>query len=435
MPKLQVVKLGFYVYNEMTSEEILKDHLLDKINPYGRILLNLRDYLVKYTKTFDKAYILSSSETKKIFPNGTLQGLIRNVSRKEIDIAVQPFLQDELSAKFADFSYPFELLSGTFITQMPEYKPEVLGILKTFSWPLWISVFLILIAMSLLYYTSFKSKYSLDKVSFHSFAVLLRQSSILKPSKTPERLLIYSWVVGAMFICLAYDSVFLSFLAFPPISPIKDTSQLAKSVINGDYHCVTPFTSGYNDLLLTAKEENLRVIGKDIQKNKLTGNHIWIPFLYGNLSQNLAFIVPENVVDILKVGNKFVSEDCFLESMIGMMIQKDFCCKKAIDTFVHKMMASGLYSKYMNDKSFILRLRLLLKYQEKETIKRKLTLTDVAPAFIFLLSGYFISFLVFKVEIWIHPRRRMRHFLKKEEKRKKKIIFKKDFCLSCTERD
>ena len=424
MPKLQVVKLGFYVYNEMTSEEILKDHLLDKINPYGRILLNLRHYLVKYTKTFDKAYILSSSETKKIFPNGTLQGLIRNISQKEIDIAVQPLLQDELSAKFVDFSYPFELLSGTFITQMPEYKPEVLGILKTFSWPLWISVFLILIAMSLLYYTSFKSKYSLDKVSFHSFAVLLRQSSILKPSKTPERLLIYSWVVGAMFICLAYDSVFLSFLTFPPISPVKDVSKLAQNVINGKYHCVTPLLSSYKDQLVTAKEENLRIIGKDIQTNELNKGQIFLDFFHGNLSQNLAFIVSENVVDILSVGNKFISEDRFLESLIAMIVRKDFCCKKAIDMFVHKMIASGLYSKFLKDKSFLFRLPLLLEYQETENTRRKLILTDVGPAFIFLITGYFISFMVFMGEIWVHHKRKM-HRLKKTEKRKK-ILFKND---------
>ena len=70
------------------------------------------------------------------------------------------------------------------------------------------------------------------------------------------------------------------------------------------------------------------------------------------LVKNLAFIVPETVVDILSVGNKFVSKDSFLESMPDMMIRKDFCCKNVIDTFVHKMMAAGLYSKYMSDKSF-----------------------------------------------------------------------------------
>ena len=418
MAKPQVVKLAFLVSSRMMSgglsEKILLEHLSDEDNPYGRILLNLVAYLVKYTKIFDKADILASSERTDLYPNGTLEGLIGNISRKEVDIAVQPFLTDEEDAKFVDFSYPFEMLSATFMTRMPEYKPEPLGILRTFSCPLWIVILLILIAMSLLYYNYFESKYSLDKVSLHTLAILLRQSSILKPSTAAQQLLIYTWVVGAMFICLAYDSVFLSFLAFPPIFPIKDVSQLAESVIKGEYHCVTLVNSAYNDLLAIAKDENLRVIGKDIQTNKLNSDQIWIDFLHGSLNQNLAFIVNENVVDILSVGNKFVSEDRFLESIPAMMIRKDFSCKTIIDTFVHKRMALGLYSKYANDKSFLFRLPLLLKYQEKETIIRKLTLTDVAPAFIFLIAGYFVSFIVFMGEIWMHPRRKMHYFEKRE---------------------
>ena len=429
MAKNQVVKLGYIFSSKMISggfsEKILIDYLSGETEPYGRILLNLREYLVKYTKTFEKVYILPSEENK-IFHNGTLKGVIANISRKEIDIAVQPFPNDELRANFVDFTYPFELLSGTFVTQMPEYKPEVQGIFRTFSLPLWISILLIFITLSLLYYISFKSNYSLDKISLHTFAVLLRQSSILKPSTMAERLLIYSWVVGSMLICLAYDSVFLSFLAFPPIFPIKDVSQLAESVINGDYHCITPSQSSYNYLLTISKEENLRVIGKDIQTNKLRSNQIWIDFLHGNLSQNLAFIVHESVVDTLSVGNKFVSEDRFLECMYAIMIRKDFCCKKVIDTFVHKMMASGLYFKYESDKSFLVRLPLLLKYQEKDITKRKLTLTDVAPAFIVLITGYFISFIVLMGEIWKHSRRKI-HYMEKKKKRMTKILYEKDF--------
>ena len=304
---------------------------------------------------------------------------------------------------------------------MPEYKPEILGILKTFSWQLWIAITLILILISLLYYTNFKNKYTLDKVLLHTFAVLLRQSSIIQPSTTAERLFICSWVVGAMLICFSYDSVFLSFLTFPSIFPIKDVSQLAKSVINGDYHCITPPQSAYNFLLITSKEENLRVIGKDIQANKLNSGQIWDDFLYGNLSQNLAFIVQESVVDILSVGRKFVSDDRFLESMYAMMIRKGICCKEVIETFVHKIMASGLYFKFKNDKSFWIRLPLLLEYQEKETTKRKLTLTDVAPAFIFLLTGYFVSFITLMGEMWIHPRKKI-HCMKKSKKQIPNII-------------
>ena len=131
-----------------------------------------------------------------------------------------------------------------------------------------------------------------------------------------------------MFICLTYDSLFLSFPAFLPIFPIKDVSQLAKSVINGENHCLTPVTSIYAYLFAKSEEESLRIIGKDIQTNNLNHDQIWYNFLNGNINQNLSILIDENVVDILSVGKKFISEDRFLETINAMMVRKDFYCKK-----------------------------------------------------------------------------------------------------------
>ena len=70
------------------------------------------------------------------------------LSTREIDLTVQTSIIHESSMNTVDFSYPFEMLSAAFVIQKPEYKPEVFGILKTFSWQLWITIFSILIAMS-----------------------------------------------------------------------------------------------------------------------------------------------------------------------------------------------------------------------------------------------------------------------------------------------
>ena len=188
----------------------------------------------------------------------------------------------ESNLKIADFSYPFQMTSATFAIRKPEYKPEVFGILKTFSWQLWIAIFSILITMSIVYYVGFKRKYPLDKVLIHTSAVLLRQSSILKPFAMAENLLVYSWVVGAMFICLAYDSVFLSFLAFPPTNPINDISQLSKAILNGEYHCVIHPQSAFTYLFKLPKQENLKIIGADIKNNNLDYAKLLIPFLLEN---------------------------------------------------------------------------------------------------------------------------------------------------------
>ena len=183
----------------------------------------------------------------------------------------------------------------------------------------------------------------MHKVLFHTFAVLLRQSSILKLSSMAENLLIYSWVVGAIIICLAYDSVFLSFLAFPPINPIKDVYQLSKAVLNEDYHYVIHPQSAFNYLFEIPKQEDLKIIGTDIKNNNLIFMELLIPFIYEEAIKNVAFINDSETADLISVGKKFVSEDRFSEILSAMMIRKNFCCKKEIETFIHILMASGLF--------------------------------------------------------------------------------------------
>ena len=74
-------------------------------------------------------------------------------------------------------------------------------------------------------------------------------------------------------------------------------------------------------------------------------------------------------LDLIRVGKKFVSEDRFSDIMAAMMIRKDFCCKKEVETFVQRLMGSGLFFKYQSDKSFVLRLPFLLDLLEKTTAK------------------------------------------------------------------
>ena len=225
----RIVKLGFYVKPTHMDRENLMPYISADKNMYGRILLTLKEYLEKNSKIFNETQIIVTGEKNAVLPNGTLKGLKRLINAGEIDIAVQPILIYESNMKIMDFAYPFEMLSAVFVIQKPDYKPEVLGILKTFSWQLWTAIFLTLIVMSTACYVGFKRKYPLDKILLHTSAIFLRQSSIFKLSSKSENLLVYSWVIGAMFICLAYDSVFLSFLTFPPINPIKDVSHLSKA--------------------------------------------------------------------------------------------------------------------------------------------------------------------------------------------------------------
>ena len=155
MEKPRIMKLGFYVnparFYQARSFQQLMPHISDSKNMYGRILLTLKGYIEKYSKVFDETQIKITEKKTRTLPNGTVTGLKKLISTGTIDIAVQPVPMYESNLKIADFSYPFQMTSATFAIRKPEYKPEVFGILKTFSWQLWIAIFSILITMPIVY--------------------------------------------------------------------------------------------------------------------------------------------------------------------------------------------------------------------------------------------------------------------------------------------
>ena len=85
-----------------------------------------------------------------------------------------------------------------------------------------------------------------------------------------EKIMVYAWVFGAMFLCLAYEPVFFSFLIIPPVSQIKNVSQLAKAVKKGEYHCISDPAGGIYKRLQQSQEENLKIIGTDFRNNNLS---------------------------------------------------------------------------------------------------------------------------------------------------------------------
>ena len=387
----------------------IMNYLTKSFNFGSSLIMTLIDYLVKYSKKIDQFTLSINVEPNRIYPNGTLTGLLRKINQSRIDIGIIPFIMDKKTTEIVDFSYPYEFTHKTFMTRKPEFKSQMFGILQTFSLPTWIAIMSILLTLLFVYNITFRKRSSIDKVLFHIFAVLLRQSLMLKPSSASGKLFVYAWVVGAMFLCLAYESTFFSFLTIPTLTQIKDVSQLAQAVESGKYHCISNPRLGIVTQLLHSERKNLRIIGKDLKKNNLSNvmSVYWDRFRKPN-KKNLALLVDTKSANLLSVEGDFVSDDHFLETMAAMMVRKDFCCKRLLDIFVHRMKASGIYDKQWNDYVFFSQLSLNFKHPEKDNSQRKLTLIDVAPAFLFLILGHIISILIFIGELLENSRIKMK---------------------------
>lgn len=139
----------------------------------------------------------------------------KKINCSEIDVEVVPVYMDKTIKNFVDFSYPYKLEDFTFVTRQPVYKTKIFGIFQAFSFPVWISIILFLIAISIVSHTMMKKKYNFSRITFHVFAVPMWQSSLVTRSSLGEKLIVYTWVVGAMVLCLPYESVFIVSLCSP----------------------------------------------------------------------------------------------------------------------------------------------------------------------------------------------------------------------------
>ena len=417
--------LGIIDYNIIRSilfREINDDELItyfsDKQYVDGRMLLALGQYL-QLTNKFDRIFVYITNQVPVIFPNGTLKGIMGMVNRSEVDIDVRQLRCDEISMQAVDFSYPYKVNDFTFATFKPEYKPHILGIFQAFSLNVWITLVSVLFAIMLLSHFILKNKCNIGKTVLHTFAILMRQNAIITPSSFAENLLVYSWVFGAMILCLSYDSVVLSFLSVPPVTKIKHLSDLAMAVQKGDCNCIAVHGRDIAEYLRKTKQEDLRVIADDISKNHFRLHSLFYVFHHGNKTAEIAYFTYTDVLE-LYAGKFFISEDRFYQEISAMSVRRGSCYKELVDAFVHKMMASGIYLKYLSDFTFLW--SSIVGIMENETTNRQLTLTDLAPAFIFLLCGHFTSLLVFCWEMM--SSRRNKRILKKVKKKRRKNMCK-----------
>ena len=87
-------------------------------------------------------------------------------------------------------------------------------------------------------------------------------------------------------------------------------------------------------------------------------------------------------------------------------------------------MASGIFLKYLSDRNYLWSMKYFYKFkaleQNDHSDKTKLTLTDVAPAFIFLLFGYIMSFIALIGEILLKAKN-VNDSMKRKKKKKRKV--------------
>ena len=246
------------------------------------------------------------------------------VSLSDIDIGATPLHFQGITMEAVDFIYPFNINDFTFVAFRPEYKPHICGIFQTFLLHVWITLASTFFGMTLIYHFILKYKCNIGNFFVNVFAILMRQSAIIIPSFA-ENLLYYSWVIGAMILCLSNDSVFLSFLSVPPLTKIMHLSDLATAIQKEDYKWIALKSTGVVNYLRSTEQEHLGIITDDITKNRFRFNFLFDNFARSNKTTEIVFFAQTDILDIFSgkffsLEDKFFTNDWFNVRPTGLLL-------------------------------------------------------------------------------------------------------------------
>ncbi|KAF8788647.1 Glutamate receptor ionotropic like protein [Argiope bruennichi] len=298
-----------------------------------------------------------------------------------------------------DYSYPYETLQMVFANKAPGRIPLLFAYVYPFSPEVWYTLLALFLTMPFLWKAMFTCKASVISLFGEVFYTMLGRSATVTLTKFHEHILLGTWIAAVSFLSRSYTAVLLSFLTFPlQESVIRDIPRLSEAIAAGKYKCMTFKGTSVTESLKASPREYVRMIGRAIDKNE------WFvtPTLEGVgkaiAEGNTAVIAMKPYFEDHYVGRASISTDHFSVSHFGIIFQKHFCCKKALNRKLSLILSAGLFEKCKRHYQFRAHLKLRTKNAEGLGNVNALSLENISGALLIYLLGTSVSLLAFSIE-------------------------------------
>lgn len=330
--------------------------------------------------------------------DGNFSGMIGMLQREEVDIAFGKISITESRASAVDFSFPYQYIPVTFITDKPRAFPDKYAIMHPFEFSVWIALAISLMLIQLISYAFFKIKnYSFQIILLKFYGSLLEKSLDIKSRKLSLKTLILSWILGAMLVSFAYKAVFFSFLIFPTLSGIRNIRELSRATEDSSFRCSTYVGTKVYAEILRSGGETWNTIAKCLSRNDMHTDDVEA-FLQQFPAQEKAFIGQKQHLMSVSKGY-FITDDFFFISSVGFAVRKSFRYKDVLDKHIIRMGSAGILSKFERDEEFFMSLGKGKNYAEEQNRNRQLSLEDFEGAFIILGFGHILASVALILEI------------------------------------
>lgn len=363
------------------------------------------------------------------FENGKWNGVIGIVYRNEADIAITKIGESYQRHQYVDFSFPYAMEEFTFGTRKPSLKLSAYAIVHPFSFKLWLTIIIAILFMTAIFSRFQKREFIL---SMQQVCGILISQSVRTSVK--NKFLLSAWIWGSLFLSYSYIAVLLSFLTVPLKENVPENyEELSAAITAGTYKAMTLKGTMLLLELFGSKREDIQIIAQHIEKN----NHIIAPnrsIIADTLrNEKMALIGPKTTLKFFMHEEFPFSKDSLKFHATGIVMSKSFCCKNEIDSFVHVVFASGIHQKLTDDTLFKLNLKAdaFDKTDPHKATARPLSLADLHGAFVLVISGHIIAFVVvlgelfyFRIRVWKKKDKKVKKMYSRASLRLKKLIFK-----------
>ncbi|XP_068229109.1 glutamate receptor-like isoform X2 [Palaemon carinicauda] len=347
-------------------------------------------------------------------PDGTVTGMIGLVARREASLAFGGVTLTDSRDRVIDFSYPFFQAYLSIFSTPPEQKSRALAVLSPFTYEVWISVIISIVAIGPILYGISKAArkirrdnldLSAQRYSFNMFRNIVNQGNALSLSFWSERIILFSWFIFCLVCVALYSGTLTAVFAVPSYEkPINSLEDLPKAVKRGLTLCVNGATTHefiFKEAVKGIFKDTWALFNhKDRSESFLSGMEVGVSRV---LTGKYLYISTENKVRFVAAPfglNKFhVGTQKFFFHNLGMAISSGVPYRSHFDRMLLRMIEGGLLIKWDNDIFYKLAQSSPANNEgEKKSNSSAITLEHLQGAFLMVVFGYLIAVLVLAIE-------------------------------------
>ncbi|XP_068230709.1 probable glutamate receptor [Palaemon carinicauda] len=347
-------------------------------------------------------------------PNGSWKGMIGQVTRKEVDVALGPFGQTQSRSEVVDFTQPLQFSMKRLL--LAKNRPEIdpWGFLFPLSSTVWGSLMIALVAV---WIVSVLLEYCAEKrvgystafsYLFNQVSIFLQQGISLNSNVLWKTLISYAWLILVTVVAWSYAGNLMSQLAvryipesIKTVQDMVDTSKLTLIQLNN---------TALTDYLSTVKSGVFREVALlwDKGRMKYMEDSEFLGAVDTLVRQGDHVILTTSLTADMYMANLYTrtgkcdfykAREEFLPLTLGIVTQKNSLLMPAMNARIGYLLAAGLYDYWLmnsfdNSTS-------CLNLPSKITVQAPLGLSNIWGMYVMLGAGLLISLVVFLLEVVI----------------------------------